>query len=381
MTDTPLHMDVRLKRGDFTLAATLNAGPGITALFGRSGAGKSTIVSLLSGLLNPDEGTISIGDKVLFDSSKNINTLPQDRHVGCVFQEARLFPHLTVVKNLEYGMHRLPANQHVKMFTRVIDVLGLADLLYRRPAHLSGGERQRVAIGRALLSNPRILLMDEPLANLDGARKEEILTYIEHVTETFGIPVVYVSHSIDEVVRLADTMILVDGGRIAAIGPVEDIMGRLDLSPLTGRYEAGAVLNLRVANHDISNGLTQLRIQGHTLFTPKTSSSLGKSVRLRLRARDVALALTPPKGTSILNQLPVTITDINLENGPHVEVALSIRSAPDFEREKTQIILARITKKSFKDLRLAIGNPAHALIKAVAIDRQSLGKINGNDKP
>ena len=270
-------------------------------------------------------------------------------------------------------MNRLPAEHQAETFTRVVEMLGLNDLRGRRPASLSGGEKQRTAIGRALLSNPTFLLMDEPLANLDGARKNEILPYIEHLRDHFGIPVVYVSHAIDEVVRLADTLALVDHGEIKAQGSVEDIMGRLDLSPLTGRYEAGSVLNLIVANHDVTHGLTHLRLLGHTLFTPKIESSLGKSVRLQLRARDVALALTPPTDTSILNQLPVTITDVNLLNGPHVEVALAVQPKPGFEDEKQHVILARITKKSFHDLGLDVGTSAHALIKAVAIDRHSFG--------
>lgn len=375
MTDPFLHLDVRLKHGQFKIDAKLDAGPGVTALFGRSGSGKSTLVHLLAGLLNPDEGIIRVGGKTMFDSTQNINVPPQDRHVGCVFQDARLFPHLSVAKNLKFGMNRLPPAQHADTFDQVIDVLGLDHLLTRRPALLSGGEKQRVAIGRALLSNPNLLLMDEPLANLDSARKNEILPYIERLSGTFGIPVVYVSHNIDEVVRLADTLALVDEGSIRAQGPVQDIMARLDLSPLTGRYEAGAVLNLLVDAHDEHCGLTQLNLQGHPLYTPHIGLKPGQNVRLRIRARDVSLALTPPKNTSILNQLPVIITDVKSGDGPHVELALSVQSGAGYETEPHQILLARITKKSFQDLDLGIGTSAHALIKAVAIDQKNLGKI------
>ena len=375
MSDAFLHMDVRLKHGRFKIDAQLNAGPGVTALFGRSGSGKSTLVHLLAGLINPDEGVIRVENRTLFDSSQNINLAPQDRHVGCVFQEARLFPHLSVQKNLKYGLNRLPEHLHSETFAQVVEVLGLEHLLTRRPARLSGGEKQRVAIGRALLSNPNLLLMDEPLANLDSARKSEILPYIERLSATFNLPVVYVSHNIDEVVRLADTLALVDDGSIAAVGPVQDIMARLDLSPLTGRFEAGAVLNLFVDGHDEDVGLTQLNLQGHPIFTPQIDLSTGQSVRLRIRARDVSLALTPPKNTSILNQLPVIVTDVKKDDGPQVDLALSIQSKLGSEKEASQTLLARITKKSFSDLDLDIGKPAHALIKAVSIDQKNLAKI------
>ncbi|MBL4693546.1 MAG: molybdenum ABC transporter ATP-binding protein [Magnetovibrio sp.] len=372
MTDKILHMDVRFKRGSFKVDANLSASSGVTALFGRSGSGKSTIVSLLAGLLTPQDGLVQIGDKILYGSTKGINVPVHKRNVGYVFQDPRLFPHLTVTQNLTYGSPRLPAAEHAKIFAQVVYVLSLESLLSRWPLSLSGGEKQRVAIGRALLSNPKILLMDEPLANLDNAHKKEILPYIQHINTTFNVPVVYVSHAIDEVVCLADTLALVNDGSIAAHGPVEDIMGRLDLSPLTGRYEAGAVLNLSVANHDKENGLTHLSLQGHRLYAPQTHLRLGTKVRLRLRARDIALALSAPKDTSILNQLPVVVTDINLENGPHVELALAIQSKPGSEYAKPQTLVARITKKSFQDLGLAKGKSAHALIKAVAIDHHSL---------
>jgi len=376
VTDTLLHMDVRLKRKNFNLDVTLQAGSGVTVLFGRSGAGKSTIVSMLAGLLTPDAGTIRIQNKTVFESAQGLNLSPQQRTVGYVFQDPRLFPHLTVAKNLSYGLNRLPLAKRSDTFAHVVDLLGLEALLGRRPHSLSGGEKQRTAIGRALLSNPSLLLMDEPLANLDGPRKEEILPYIEQLSSAFAIPVVYVSHAVEEVVRLADTLVLVDQGTVVASGRVEDIFGRLDLSPLTGRYEAGAVLNLSVDKHDHELGLTHLTVQGHTLYTPKVDISVGQQVRLRLRARDVAVALSAPPNTSILNQLPVLIKDVDFTDGPHVELALTIQSQNEPSPAKAQIVRARITKKSFQDLNLKIGTSAHALIKAVAIDRHSLGRFD-----
>jgi len=380
MNNAPLDMDVRFKRGEFSLNVQITAVGGITALFGRSGVGKSTIVAILAGLLRPDEGSIRLGDHVLFDSAQGIDIPPHLRGVGCVFQDARLFPHLSVTQNLTYGINRLNPSHRVSTYDRVVDLLGLKDLVSRRPLSLSGGEKQRVSIGRALLSNPRFLLMDEPLANLDGKRKDEILPYIEHICEAFSIPVIYVSHAIDEVIRLADTLVLLDSGQAVAQGTVEDIMGRLDLSPLTGRYEAGAVLNTTVLGHDHGVELTRLGVLGHTLFTPKIDLNTGQNIRLRLRARDISLALGAVDGTSILNQLPVVVKSINMDNGPHVELSLAITPDFEFEDNQPQIILARITRKSFSALNLAIGKPAHALIKAVAIDRRSLGSFGKTNR-
>jgi len=373
MTDATMQMRVRLKRGDFSINATINAGPGITALFGRSGAGKSTIVSMLAGLLRPDEGVIRVAGETLFDSHVGLDLAPQQRGVGCVFQNARLFPHMTVTKNLSYGMNRLVKSQRADMFARVVHLLGLENLLERRPMGLSGGEKQRVAIGRALLSNPRLLLMDEPLASLDATRKSEILPYIERLSADFKIPVVYVSHDMEEVIRLADTLVLLDQGRVQAHGPIEDILARLDLIPLTGRYDAGALLRTTVAGHDAAVGLTCLNVLGHTLFIPQVDLTVGESVRLRVRARDVALALRPPQETSILNQLSVRVAAVHMTDGSHVEIALDLIPQPDIEQGPAQKVLACITKKSYEDLGLTLGKPAYALIKAVAIDRQNLG--------
>ena len=372
---TPLlSLDVKRRSGDFSINAKIEAGPGITSLFGKSGAGKSTIVAMLAGLIKPDSGHIRIGAHTLFDSAQGIDIAPERRHVGYVFQDARLFPHLSVAKNLRYGLGRLEAAKRTETFERVVALLGLGHLLERRPANLSGGEKQRVAIGRALLSNPRILLMDEPLASLDAARKSEILPYIERLSTDFNLPVVYVSHAVEEVVRLSNTLVLISKGQVAAQGDVEDIMGRIDLGPLTGRYEAGAVLTPTVEEHIDAHHLTRLSLLGHDMFVPKVDLPHGQRVRLRVRARDVSLALTRPKGTSILNILPCTVREIQPGAGTHVEVALSVspRSA-DIAESGPQTVLARITQKSLTDMKLETGKPVHALVKAVAIDRHSLG--------
>ena len=375
MTEPLLHIDVRGRSGDFAIDATIQAGSGVTALFGRSGAGKSTLVNMVAGLVTPSEGVIRVAGTTLFDSHQGINLKPERRGVGYVFQEARLFPHLSVAGNLTYGMNRLPVKQHGDTFERVVELLGLRPLLARRPATLSGGEKQRVAIARALLSNPRVLLMDEPLSSLDAQRKSEVLPFIERLSADFALPVLYVSHAVDEVVRLADTLVLVDNGCIRAQGRVEDIMGRLDLAPYTGRYEAGAVLSALVTGFDDALELTHLSVLGHRLYTAKVAVNVNDTVRLRIRARDVALALTPPTGTSILNQLPVVVSEVASGSGSHAEVALTITAAPSYEDAKPQTVLARITRKSLHDLNLRPGVAAYVLIKAVAIDRHSLGGL------
>ena len=365
-------LQVRAARslGDFRLDVAFEAPTaGIVALFGKSGAGKTTLVSMLAGLLKPARGRISLGDTVLFDSAAGIDLPPERRRVGYVFQDGLLFPHLNVRANLLYGFRRAPADDRFIRLDKVVELLGLAPLLGRRPAGLSGGEKQRVAIGRALLANPRLLLMDEPLSSLDASRKEEILPFIEQLRDELRLPIVYVSHDMSEIVRLADTLVLVSEGRVAAVGPVDEVFGRLDLRPLTGRYEAGAILQAEVAGHDEASGLTQLIFPGGSLWVARLGLPPATRLRLRLRARDVALALAPPRDTSILNILAGTITEIGGDEGPQVDVKLALGAPPG-----VMAIWARVTARSARDLDLRVGRRAYALIKAVAIDRHSLGR-------
>ncbi|MGH6960430.1 MAG: molybdenum ABC transporter ATP-binding protein, partial [Dongiaceae bacterium] len=238
-----LEVDAAHQLGDFRLDVRMSAPThGIVALFGKSGSGKTSLVNMLAGLMRPTRGRIALNGAVLFDSAAGIDLPPERRRLGYVFQEGRLFPHLDVRRNLLYGWHRAPAGERAVGLERIVELLGIGHLLHRRPTQLSGGEKQRVAIGRALLANPRLLLMDEPLASLDGPRKAEVLPFIERLRDELRLPVVYVSHDMAEIVRLADSVAVMSEGRVAAVGPIEDIMGRLDLRPLTGRYEAGAVL-------------------------------------------------------------------------------------------------------------------------------------------
>lgn len=357
-------VDITLQRGDFTLEATFEApAGGITALFGRSGSGKTTIINAIAGLARPDRGLIRVGEQVLFDSKAGVDLPIEKRRLGYVFQDGRLFPHLNVRQNLLYG-RRQKTDTHPSLFETVA-LLGLETVLERRPNSLSGGERQRVAIGRALLANPRILLMDEPLAALDATRRAEILPYLATLRDALEIPVIYVSHQMDEVIRLADTMVLLDDGRIAATGPLEDLTSRLDLRPLTGRYEAGAVLSCRIAEQDSVFGLTRLNFSGGSLWVGGLDLPRNAPVRLRIRARDVALALTPPTDLSIVNVIEAQIGEIGAESGPYVDVRLIAGE---------DALWARLTRRSVSELNLAPGMAVHALIKSAAIDRASLGR-------
>lgn len=344
----------------FAIRADFNADAGsISALFGRSGAGKTSIVDMIAGLTRPDAGKIEIGGDVLFDAAAGINLPPEKRRVGYVFQNSRLFPHMNVRRNLLYGASAAAGAD----FRQIAHLLDLEPLMNRSPVKLSGGERQRVAIGRALLSQPRLLLMDEPLAGIDVQRRNEILPFLDRLRAEVDLTMLYVSHEIEEVIRLADNMILVSDGTIAASGAVEDIMSRLDLKPLTGRYESGAVLATTYETYDAEFGLGHLAFDGGTLRVAGLEMDHGVPVRAHIRARDVSLALSRPAQSSILNVFDGRIVEVTDEPGPQVDVLVDI-GAP---------IIARVTRKSAHDLALKPGQPVFTLIKAVAIDKRSLG--------
>ena len=363
-----MDVDVRRDFGRFALDVRFTcAGEGVTALFGRSGAGKTTLVNLLAGLDRPDDGRIVVGGRTLFDSARGIDVPPERRRLGYVFQDARLFPHLTVRGNLRYGMRRTDEN-HID-FGQVTGLLGIGNLLESRPHALSGGERQRVAIGRALLASPRLLLMDEPLASLDAPRKDEILEFIERLRDALAIPIVYVSHIMEEVIRLADDMVVLSEGRVAAVGTVEEVTSRLDLRPLTGRHEAGAVLPARLEGHDADFDLSYLAVPGGRLSVSRLDLAVGAALRVRVRARDVSLALEPPRRSSVLNVFAGVVTDIGAEPGPQVDVLVHIGAG-----EAKSPLWARITRKSAHLLGLAPGTPVYAFVKTVALDRHSLGR-------
>jgi len=356
-----IEIDVQFRRETFRLNAAFSAdSEGVIAIFGRSGSGKTTLINLLAGLERPTAGRISVDDTVLFDSNAGIDIPPEQRQLGYVFQDGRLFPHMTVQRNLVYGRRGAVSDTE---FESIVGLLDLSSLLDRRPGTLSGGEKQRVAIGRALLARPKLILMDEPLASLDAGRKSEILTYIERLREEMRLPIVYVSHSSDEIVRLADTLVLLSDGAVAAVGPLEDIMSRLDLRPLTGRYEAGAVIPVTVARTLPETQLTELDFPGGTLLVPATDLPPGHAFRVRVRARDVALSLAPPDGISMLNILPGTVTEIGDDSGPLVDVLVDI-GCP---------IWARVSRHALESLDIEVGKQIYTLIKAVSFDRRSLG--------
>jgi len=359
-----LELDVTKRLGAFRLDARLRSEGKVTALFGRSGSGKTTLTNLVAGLIRPDRGRIVLNDSVVFDSERGTDVPPHHRRLGYIFQEGRLFPHLTVRANLLYGFRRTPGSERTVGLDEVVGLLGIEDLLERRPGALSGGEKQRVAIGRALLASPRMLLMDEPLASLDNLRKAEVLRYIERLRDEFSVPIVYVSHSIEEVTRLAHTLVVLSEGRVVAQGAVRDIMGRLDLAPFTGRFEAGAVIEARVAAHDLAYGITRLEFAGGHLFVTGVDALVGEPVRVRVRARDVALALERPGATTFRNIVKGCVTAIVESDGPMAEVQLDAGGAT---------LVARITRQSLHELGLREGASAYALIKAVALDRHSVG--------
>jgi molybdate transport system ATP-binding protein len=359
-----IDVDIEAALGDFRLAVRFVADAPVLGLFGRSGAGKTTVVNAIAGITRPTRGSIRINDAVLFDSNLGIDVPPERRRIGYVFQDPLLFPHLSVESNLTYGQRlRVPSERAIER-QRVIDLLGLDALLERRPVTLSGGEKQRVAIGRALLAQPRILLMDEPLASLDIPRKGEILDYIERLRDELHIPIVYVSHSVAEISRLADTVAILSEGKCLAVGEVEEVMGRLDLRPATGRYEAGSLLDTHVRSHDIAHQLTKLAFDGGELLVPYVKASEGERVRVRIRARDVSLALHKPTAISVLNILRGTVSSIRDEEGPIVDVQVAVGATA---------ISARITRRSLHELGIHAGQEVYTLVKAVSFDQRSVG--------
>jgi molybdate transport system ATP-binding protein len=359
-----LDVTVRLRRGSFALDARFASDAPIVALFGRSGSGKTTLIECIAGLVRPERGRIVIDGRTLFDSERGIDLAPEERRVGYVFQEGLLFPHLSVRGNLAYGERLVPASQRFVDRDRVVALLGLAPLMDRHPVTLSGGEKQRVAIGRALLASPRILLMDEPLASLDAARKSEIMQYVELLRDELKLPLVYVSHVIEEVTRLADSLVVIADGKVLASGPVAELLSRPEVQADRGRYEAGAVIEARVARHDEAFGLSVLAFEGGELVVPNIDALPGASVRVRIRSRDVSLALERPRRVSIQNILEASVVSVGGEFGAIVDVRLLVGPTA---------LSARVTRKAAAELGLAPGVRVFAMVKAVSIDRRSVG--------
>lgn len=360
-----LDVSVRRVQGAFRVDAAFSSpAAGVTALFGRSGSGKTSIINMIAGLSRPDEGRIAVNGTPLFDSAVRIDVPMDRRRIGYVFQDGRLFPHMTVRANLTYGMKLVPAAQRIIPFDDVVEMLGVGHLLDRRPAHLSGGEKQRVAIGRALLTSPRLLLMDEPLAALDETRKGEVLPFVAGLPKQFAIPIVYVSHSLDEILKLADTLVLMDGGRAVAAGAVEEVVGSLHLSGGMDAAEAGAVLTTMVEDHDPRHHLTLLRFAGGRLAVQRMDQPVGARVRVRIRASEVGIALEPPRHSSFQNVFPVRIVALEPPRDGQVDIRLDAAGAP---------LWARITSRARDAMALEPGLIVHALVKSVALTRGDVG--------
>ena len=367
-----LSVTIDHRQGAFHLEAAFDAPPGVTALFGRSGSGKTTLINVIGGLVRPEHGRIEVDGTLLLDTALRLALPCHRRRIGYVFQEARLFPHLSVRQNLLFGRWFAPRHEPGPTLDAVVDLLGLPHLLGRRPAGLSGGERQRVAIGRALLAKPRLLLMDEPLASLDEDRKAEILPFIERLRDGAGMPIVYVSHSLPEVVRLSDTLVLLEGGRVTAAGPTAAVLSRLDSGGLAAGPEAGALLDVTVQGHDRTYGLTTLATPAGPLFVPLVDAAPGSRRRIRVLARDVMLSLDRPDGVSALNILPAAVAEIAkpVAGDPTALVRLDCAGI---------VLLARVTRKSMEELDLSVGRPVHAVIKSVALDPGN-GRAKGDDE-
>ncbi|MCJ2035955.1 molybdenum ABC transporter ATP-binding protein [Methylobacterium sp. J-068] len=354
-----LSVAVEHRQGAFRLDAAFETPGGVTALFGRSGSGKTTLVNLIGGLIRPDRGRIVLDGETLVDTGARRFVPPHRRRIGYVFQDSRLFPHLSVRANLLFGRRLARASDGIG-FDDVIDLLGIAPLLGRRPNGLSGGERQRVAIGRALLARPRLLLMDEPLAALDETRKAEILPFLERLRDAARVPIVYVSHALPEVTRLADRMVVLEEGRVVASGPVDAVTARLDVSTLRGARQAGAVLSATVEGHDPAFALTRLATRAGPLDLPLLDRPVGASLRILVSARDITLSLRRPEGTSALNILAGTVAEIgpSADADPMVELRLDCAGAS---------LVARLTRRSLAELALRPGLPVYAAVKSVAL--------------
>ncbi|WP_207061835.1 molybdenum ABC transporter ATP-binding protein [Motiliproteus sp. SC1-56] len=353
-----IHFRYRHRRGEFELLVDSQVpGKGVTALFGRSGSGKTSLLRCLAGLERPDEAYLAIGDEVLHDSRSGHFVPPEERGFGYVFQEGALFPHLSVAANLAYGLKRTPAAQQRQALAPVVELLGLGPLMQQYPAQLSGGEKQRVAIGRALLSSPRTLLMDEPLAALDRQHKNEILPYLERLHREVALPVLYITHDPQEMTRIADHLLLLDSGRVIAQGPLDEVLARPEL-PLSRTEDAAVAVTATVIAQETEFDLTRLAFSGGELLVGRIDAPVTSQVRVQIHARDVSLALTPPAQSSILNILPARVVALESHDRGRMVVRLDLEGTA---------ILARITRKSAAQLAVREGSQLFAQIKGVSL--------------
>lgn len=364
-----LSVTVKKRRGSFLLDASFELPtPGVVALFGRSGSGKSTLVNLIAGLLDADGGRVALNDVLLLDTAQRICVPPERRRIGYVFQDARLFPHLSVAANLSYGEKRAPTHRYVSTET-VVGLLDLGPLMDRRTHQLSGGERQRVALGRALLSQPSLLLLDEPLASLDAARRNEVLPYLESLRDRLAIPMVYVSHDFDEVLRLATYVVLMDSGKTVAQGGVGEMSLNRSLRSIIGADAVGAIVDGAVLGTEavsglirVQVGLGELRLEAADFGPQAANLGSGAKLRVQLLARDLVVATEVPRNLSVRNVLSGVITAVTDDDAVSDLIAIDIGGT---------LIMARVTKAATRELNLRPGLAAWALVKSVSLRSRS----------
>ena len=356
-----IDFNARARLGEFEFDVAFRVPEaGNTVVFGPSGAGKTSVLNILAGALKPSAGRIEVGSEIFVDTERGLFLPLERRRLGWVFQDGRLFPHLTVRENLRYGLERRGDDALRVEWQRVLDVLGIAALLGRWPRDLSGGERQRVAIGRALLAQPRLLLMDEPLASLDVPRKREILGLLASIGTEFAMPIVYVTHSLAELVRLADHVVLLERGRVLAHGPANDMLGQSDTPLLAARGDAGAIIQAPILAQHPERGTTVLDLGPQQLLVPHLDGSVGRRVRVHIVANDVILATERPRGISVRNVLSATLARVT----PRSDRAVNVELALSGEHR----LLATVTQEAARELALAPGLAVFALLKSVAID-------------
>jgi molybdate transport system ATP-binding protein len=353
-----LQVAVKKRRGAFLLDAQFELPtPGVVALFGRSGCGKTTLVNLIAGLLLADSGRVALDDSVLLDTDSKINVPPERRRIGYVFQDARLFPHMRVEANLRYAFKRAAVAPFVGV-DRVLQLLDLGALMGRRTHELSGGERQRVAIGRALLSQPSLLLLDEPLASLDASRREEVLPYLESLRDQLAIPMVYVSHNFDEVLRLATHLVLMEAGKTVAQGNLSEMSLHPRVRTIVGSDAVGAIVDGTVIGADSSSGLTRVRLGLGELKVHCAGAAPGTRLRVQLLARDLIVATEAPRHLSVRNSLPGVVTGVAHDVDDSDLIAIDIGGI---------LIMARVTKAATRELGLAAGKQVWALVKTASL--------------
>ena len=362
-----ISVDAAVKLGDFALDIAFENDDGITALFGRSGSGKSTTINLIAGLARPDRGRIVLDGRILVDTATGVYVPNHQRRVGLVFQDSQLFPHLSVRQNLLFGRWFAPSEQRRIAFEPVVATLGIGPLLARKPAALSGGEKQRVALGRALLASPRVLLMDEPLASLDQERKLEILPLIERLRDEFRIPIVYVSHSVEEVGRLASRVVVLEAGRVVAVGGVEEVLGAGLSAAGISRFARSSVIAGKLTSIDEPYGLTEIAHPAGTIWLVGRAGPIGREARVIIKSTDITLARSRVDAMSVRTTLSGKVAGIDSDDGPIAGVNIAL--------DGHGRLYALATRKAIDELGLAPGDKVFALVKTVALDERAVAPV------